>query len=186
MKCEIAKWLVSSARNRGRNLPGPVSRHLGRCASCRDFARFTLALSETARRDGRDYLEKIPSPETDGLLDKSPAGAKPSLSPRPPARRLWIPASVAAAGLVLTALLIFLPTAPSRKTTLWEEIAELKKLPVSGEAIRSLAAGAESPLAQEYDSLVKSAASAARAIQASLDLIIGFETQPGRAGRRPA
>lgn len=186
MTCGIAKWLVSSARNRGRDLPGPVSRHLVRCTSCRDFARFTLALSETASRDGRAYLEKIPSPETGTVLGKSPAKARPSLSPRPPVRRLWIPASVAAAGLVLIAVLIFRPASPPRETALWDEVAELKKFSVSGGAIRSWAAEAESPLDQEYESLMKAAASAARAIQASLDLKLGPETRRGRAGGGPA
>jgi hypothetical protein len=186
MKCGIVKWLISSARNRGRNLPGPVSRHLVRCSSCREFARFSRVLSETAGREARAFLEKIPAPETGGLLEKSPARTRPGPSSRRDARRLWIPASVAAAGLVLTALLIFRPAAPPRENASPDEVAEFKKLAFSGGAILNLVTEPKSPLDQEYESLKKAADSAVRVILASLDFKIGSEIRGGRTGRGPA
>jgi hypothetical protein len=180
MRCGIAKWLVSAARDRRRDLPRPVKRHVERCASCREFARFTRAVSEAAGRDARAFLEKVPAPETGGFLDRSPARKKPAPAFPREARRPWVPASVAAAGLVLAALLILRP-AGEKPTP--DEVAEFKKLAFAGGAVMNLAAEAQSPLDREYESLKKSVDSACQTVLASLDFKIEPEAPRGRAGR---
>jgi hypothetical protein len=183
MRCGIVKWLVSSAANRGRNYSRPVRHHLERCPSCREFARFTLALSETAGRDARAYLEKMPVPEIGGLLDKSPDQARPLPFPRRSPKRFWIPASVGIAGLILAAILIFGPASLFRGKASPEEVAEFKKLAFSGGAIVTSAAEAPSSIDQEYESLKKAADSAVRSVLVSLDFKIKPEARGSRAGR---
>jgi len=169
MKCRIIKRLVSSAANKRRDFSRPVRRHLERCSSCREFARFSLTLSQTAARDARTFLEHIPAPETAGLLDKSPAHAGSAPPARRFSRRPWIPASVGAAGLILAALLVFRPAPIFRKSVSPDEVAEFKKIAFSGGAIVNAAVETPSPLDREYKSLKKAVDSAVQTLLSSLD-----------------
>ena len=181
MKCGLAQWLVSSASDRNRPLPRWVRRHSDRCPSCRDFIRFAELLDDRARRDAFNLLETIEEPRISGLPDRIPAGARPDATLRPTARRIWIRAAAtsAAAALILAAIMIFRPFSPAltpiSATSLWEEVAPLKKLPVQGGAIHTWAVEAESPLDREYENLKKALSSAARVIQSRLDLKIGSD-----------
>jgi hypothetical protein len=169
MKCRIIKRLVSSAANGRRDLSRPVRRHLERCSACREFARFSLALSQTAARDARALLERIPAPETAGLLEKSPAPTGSARSVRRFSRRTWIPASVGASGLILAALLVFRPAPIFKESVSPDEVAEFKKIAFSGGTLVNAAIEAPSPLDQEYKSLKKAVDSAVQTLLDSLD-----------------
>ena len=169
MKCRIVKRLVSSAGNRHRDLSRPMRRHIESCPSCREFARFSLALSQRAARDARAFLEHIPAPETHGLFDKLPAQGESLPSGRRFSWRTWIPASAGAAAFILAALLVFQPIPIFREKVSPDEVAEFKKLAFSGGAIVNLAIETQSPLGQEYESLKKAVDSAFETFLASLD-----------------
>ena len=179
MKCGLAQWLVSSASDRHRSLPRWVRRHADRCPSCLDFIRFAGLLDGRARRDAYNLLETIEDPRIAGIPDRIPAGARPDAILNPTARRIWIRAAATsgAAALILAAIMIFRPTSPAltpiSATSLWEEVAPLKKLPVQGGAIHAWVVEAESPLDREYENLKKALSSATRVIQSRLDLRIG-------------
>jgi len=169
MKCRIIKRLVSSAGDRRRDLPRPVRRHLERCSSCREFARFSLTLSQTAAHDARTYLERIPAPETTGLLDRWPDRSASVPSALPSFRRFWIPVSAGAAALILGALLVFQPVPLFREKASPAEVAEFKKIAFSGGVLVNAAVETPSPLDQEYENLKKAVDSAVQTLVVSLD-----------------
>lgn len=45
MFCFLYKWMISRARDLGRELSGPVTNHIRRCRACREFDRFSQSLA---------------------------------------------------------------------------------------------------------------------------------------------
>ena len=57
MFCSIYKWYISRALDSGKPPSGPVGRHIRRCASCREFARFSESLENRCVKDVPGFLD---------------------------------------------------------------------------------------------------------------------------------
>lgn len=58
MFCFIYKWMISGAMDTGKEMPGIVRRHLGRCESCHAFARMGQALDTRLKQDASELLKE--------------------------------------------------------------------------------------------------------------------------------
>jgi hypothetical protein len=107
MFCSFHKWHISYCIDTGKKRPAVLRRHLERCASCRDFARFALSLEERSKPDPGTISREKQESLNNRIIRKIRTTPLPhkSLS----LRRKWIPVLSAAAVLGVVLVLILNP-----------------------------------------------------------------------------
>ncbi len=185
MLCCLTRWAISRSEDRGGKAPRWADRHAARCASCRDFARFTASLGSRLRAEKGALLDAAP----DFPLDRAgwARGEKGAKVRIPFGRRLVLhplPAGAAAVAVLAAAFVLFrivprepAPT-PADRAAARDAFQSLVAAPGGwGEAL----AGAESSLEKERRILKESFSSAVEYLQARLNIRIE-RRQPPRSG----
>ena len=183
MICNLTRWLISRAEDRGKEMPRFAERHAARCEACRDYALFAASLSSRLAGEAPSFLAVAPDSPLDPTAWVPEEGA--GRGTRAPFRRRFVlhPFPAAAAGLVVaaSALILFLVVRPGPGLTSAEKqavIASLKSVAAAPAEFRLAAAEAESSLAKERQILERSVVSAVEFLQARLNIRVERKHEP--------
>lgn len=176
MFCNLTRWLISRAEDRGKERPRFAERHAVRCGACREYARFTTSLSVRLSAETSEFLAKAP----DSPLDPAAWAAEGAgRGTRAPFRRRFVlhPFPAAAAVLVVAASALVLFLVVRREPALtsaekWAVIASLKSVTAAPDELQGAVAEAESALVKERQILEKSVVSAVDYLQVRLNIRI--------------
>ena len=184
MICNLTRWLISRAEDRGKEMPRFAERHAVRCGACRDYALFAAALSSRLSGETPAFLAEAP----DSPLDPAAWAAEgDGRGTRADFRRRFVlrpfPAAAAALVVVVSALIIFrvVGRGPGPGLTSAEKqavIASLKSVAAAPAEFRLAAAEAESSLAKERQILERSVLSAVEYLQARLNIRVERKQVP--------
>jgi len=170
MWCSIYKWKISRALDSGRPPAGLTRRHLDRCGSCRDYARFEEELGRRLTKDAAAFIECAGT----SLGEKVSAAIgrrteSPPLS-RPKPIRLK-PALAAAALLAIVGIsLVWVVTSRPAKMPPLGPLFELARPRAH---LGNAALRAESPLQEEILGWKQAFRSAADYLKARFDIKLG-------------
>ena len=182
MFCNLTRWLISRAEDRGKEMPRFAERHAARCEACREYALFAASLSSRLSGETPAFLAKSP----DSPLDPAAWAAEGAgRGTGAPFRRRFVlhPFPTAAVVLVVaaSALVLFLVVRREPALTSAEKravIASLKSV-VAAPAEFSLAVEeVGSPLAKERQILERSVVSAVEYLQTRLNIRIERKETP--------
>lgn len=182
MFCNLTRWLISRAEDRGKKMPRFAERHAVRCEACREFARFTTSLSVCLSAETSEFLAQAP----DSPLDPAAWAAEGSgRGTRAPFRRRFVlhpfPAAAAVLVVAASALVLFLVVRPGPGLTSAEKravIVSLRSVTSAPAEFRGAVAQAESSLAKERLILEKSVLSAVEYLQTRLNISIERKEMP--------
>ncbi|MCX6568805.1 MAG: hypothetical protein NT147_07130 [Candidatus Aminicenantes bacterium] len=182
MFCNLTRWLISRAEDRGKEMPRFAERHAARCGACREYARFAASLSERLSGEAPAFLAVAPdSPLAPAAWTDEEAG-RGTLAPL---RRRFLsnpfPAAAAVLLVAASALVLFLVVRPGPGLTSAEKqavIASLKSVAAAPAEFRVAVAEVESPLARERQILERSVLSAVEYLQAHLNIRIERKETP--------
>ena len=170
MWCAFYKWRISQGLDSGKPPAGLTRRHLTKCGSCREYARFAEDLGQRLTKDAAAVIESADS----SLAEKVSAAlgrraGSPALS-RPRHIRLK-PALAAAATLgVIGITLTWVVTSRPARVPPLDPLFELARPQAHiGKALER----AESPLHQEMGEWEQALRSAADYLKARLDIKLG-------------
>jgi hypothetical protein len=182
MFCNLTRWLISRAEDRGKEMPRFAERHAARCEACREYALFAASLSSRLSGETPAFLAKSP----DSPLDPAAWAAEGAgRGTGAPFRRRFVlhPFPTAAVVLVVaaSALVLFLVVRREPALTSAEKLAVIASLKsvVAAPAEFSLAvAEVGSPLAKERQILERSVVSAVEYLQTRLNIRIERKETP--------
>jgi len=183
MFCNLTRWLISRAEDRGKEMPRFAERHAARCGACREYALFTASLSSRLSGETPAFLAAA----LDSPLD--PAAWVPEegtgRGTRADFRRRFVlrpfPAAAAVLVVAASALVIFLVVRREPALTSAEKravIASLKSVTAAPAEFRVAVAEAESSLTRERVILERSVLSAVEYLQARLNIRIEKKETP--------
>lgn len=182
MFCNLTRWLISRAEDRGKEMPRFAERHAAKCGTCREYARIAASLSERLSGEAPAFLAKAPDSP---LAPAAWAAEEAGLGTRAPFRRRHLAHPFPAAAAVLLAaasgLVLFLVVRPGPGLTSAEKqavIASLKSVAAAPAEFRVAVAEVESPLARERQILERSVLSAVEYLQARLNIRIERKQTP--------
>jgi hypothetical protein len=176
MFCNLTRWLISRAEDRGKTTPRFAERHAAKCGACGEYSRFAASLSERLSGEAPAFLAKAPdSPLATAAWTAEEAG----LGTLAPFRRRFLahpfPAAAAVLVVAASALILFLVVRREPALTSAEKlavIASLKSVAAAPAEFRLAVAEVESPLAKERQILERSVLSAVEYLQAHLNIRI--------------
>lgn len=182
MFCNLTRWLISRAEDRGKEMPRFAERHAARCEACREYASFTMSLSSRLSGENPAFLAQAP----DSPLDPSAwSAAGAGRGPRVPFRRRLglhpFPAAAAVLVVAASALVLFLVVRREPALTSAEKravIASLKSVTAAPDGFQGMVTEAESSLARERQILESSVASAVEYLQARLNIKFERKHEP--------
>jgi len=176
MICIISKWLISSALDTHREVPGFLRPHINRCAACQDFIHLSQTLEKRAAEDAKFAIKETP----DSLQEKV---KEQPLQPVEQIRLTWrqprklIPVvSVSLAVFLLAVFLLFQPFQTPSPSLGMDSFFMFGRDSLPGGTLQKLASQIESPYDAEWNSLKKNVKSAADHLRAQLD----FTIQPNK------
>lgn len=188
MLCKLTRRMISRAEDRGLALPGFAARHAGRCASCREFARFAASLGDRLaaelpgvlarapeERPGTSFAAEVAGPGRGdaGATARGPRARRPLLRPLPAAAAVLI---VAAGALVLFRVV---PRTPSPSPAAGEAArAAIRSISAAPADLPALIGSAESSLAGERAVLERSVRSALDYLSVRLNIRIERRDDP--------
>jgi len=183
MICNLTRWLISRAEDRGKETPRFAERHAVRCEACREYALFAASLSARLAGEAPSFLAAAPDSPLDPAAWVPVEGAgRGTLAPF---RRRFVfhpfPAAAAALVVVVSALIIFRVVGRGPGLTSAEKqavIASLKSVAAAPAEFRLAAAEAESSLAKERQILERSVVSAVEYLQARLNIRVERKQMP--------
>jgi len=182
MFCNLTRWLISKAEDRGKRTPRFAERHAARCGACREYALFAASLPSRLSGETPAFLAKAPdSPLNPAAWPAEGAGLG---TPAPFRRRLVLrPFTAAAAVLVVaaSALILFLVVFREPALTSTEKlavIASLKSVAAAPAEFRLAVEEVGSPLAKERQILERSVVSAVEYLQARLNIRVERKQVP--------
>jgi len=176
MFCNLTRWMISRAEDRGKKMPGFAARHAGRCRTCREYSGFAESLSSRLAKDTSSFLARIqdfvPEPSA-----PSAENAERATQERRRRRLAFHPFPAAAAALVVLASALILTLIARRESApspLEKEAALAILKSVSGvpAELQGAVVEAESSLANERLILEKSVLSAVEYLRARLNIKI--------------
>jgi hypothetical protein len=177
MPCSIYRRRISRSLDSGRPLTGRVERHLLRCASCREFAGRSQEIGRLLARQAASLLQVPATSLEDGIRRRLGEAVE---APAPASRkRLRLGPALAAAGalgIVTLTIIGVVSSRPGRMPPLDPPLSLESPAAYLEIAFRR----AESPYEEELRALKQAWSSAARALQASLEVDLG----EGPSGRR--
>jgi len=176
MFCNLTRWLISRAEDRGKEMPRFAERHSARCGACREYALFTASLSSRLSGETPAFLAKAPDSPLDPAVWTAEGAGRGT---RADFRRRFVlrpfPAAAAVLVIAASALVIFLVVRREPALTSAEKravIASLKSVTAAPAEFRVAVAEAESSLTRERVILEKSVLSAVEYLQARLNIRI--------------
>ncbi|MCX6571237.1 MAG: hypothetical protein NT006_07470 [Candidatus Aminicenantes bacterium] len=178
MFCNLTRWLISRAEDRGKKMPRFAERHAAQCGACREYARFTTSLSARLSTETPEFLAKAPDSPWDPAAWAAEGAGRGT---RAPLRRRFVlhpyPAAAAVLVVAASALVFFLVVRPGPGPGLTsaekqEVIASLKSVTAVPAEFRGAIAEAESSLAKERLILENSVLSAVEYFQTRLNIRI--------------
>lgn len=182
MFCNLTRWLISRAEDRGKKMPRFAERHAAQCGACREYARFTTSLSARLSTETPEFLAKAPDSPLDPAAWAAEAAGRGT---RAPFRRRFVlhpfPAAAAVLVVAVSALVLFLLVRPGPRLTSAEKqevIASLKSVTAVPAEFRGAVAAAESSLAKERLILENSVLSAVEYLQTRLNIRIERKEAP--------
>lgn len=182
MFCDLTRWLISRAEDRGKGMPRFAERHAARCGACREYALFSASLSSRLSGETPAFLAKAPNSPSDPAAWATEGTGRGTGSPF---RRRFVlrpfPAAAAVLVVAASALILFLVVRPGPGLTSAEKhavIASLKSVAAAPAEFRMAVAEAESPLARERQILERSVASAVEYLQVRLNIKIERKDTP--------
>ena len=130
MICNLTRWLISRAEDRGKEMPRFAERHAARCEACREYALFTASLSSRLSGEARSFLAKSPDSPLDPAAWAAEEGA--GRGTRAPFRHRFVlrpfPAAAAVLVVAASALVIFLVVRREPALTSAEKLAVIASL----------------------------------------------------------
>ena len=183
MICNLTRWLISRAEDRGKEMPRCADRHAARCGACREYALFAASLSERLSGEAPSFLAAAPDSPLDPAAWVPEEGA--GRGTRAPFRRRFVlhpfPAAAAVLVVAASALVLFLVVRREPALTSAEKravIASLKSVSTAPAEFRVAVAEAESLLARERQILERSVLSAVEYFQARLNIRVERKQAP--------
>lgn len=183
MICNLTRWLISRAEDRGRETPRFAERHAARCGTCREYALFAASLAARLAGEAPSFLAAAPDSPLDPAAWAPEEGA--GRGTRAPFRRRFVlrpfPAAAAVLVVAASALVIFLVVRREPALTSAEKrevIASLKSVTAAPAEFRLAVAEAESSLARERQILERSVLSAVEYLQTRLNIRIERKETP--------
>jgi hypothetical protein len=182
MFCNLTRWLISRAEDRGKEMPRFAERHAARCEACREYALFAASLSSRLSGETPAFLAKSPDSPLDPAAwaaEGDGRGTRASFR-----RRLVLrpfPAAAAVLVVAASALILFLIVRPGPGLTSSEKlavIASLKSVVAAPAEFRLAVEDVGSPLAKERQILERSVLSAVEYLQARLNIRIERKQEP--------
>lgn len=184
MFCNLTRWLISRAEDRGKERPLFAERHAARCEACREYALFAASLSSRLSGETPAFLAKSP----DSPLDPAAWAAEgDGRGTRAPFRRRFVlypfPAAAAVLVVAASALVLFLVVRPGPGPGLTSAekqavIASLKSVAAAPAEFSLAVEEVGSPLARERQILVRSVVSAVEYLQTRLNIRIERKQEP--------
>ncbi len=182
MFCNLTRWLISRAEDRGKKTPRFAERHAERCGACAEYARFAASLSARLSAETPGFLARTP----DFAVELAgSAGQDAGRGARVPGRRPILlrpfPAAAAALVVVVSALVLFRVVLREPALTLAEKkaaIASLKSVTAAPDELQGIVAEGESTLAKERLILEKSVLSAVEYLQTRLNIKVERKYSP--------
>jgi hypothetical protein len=171
MLCSWYKWRISKALDFGQTRSRTMDRHLDRCPGCREFARFSAALSGKSRTDLPAFLDGDFRDLTQNIM--SGLGRT---NPSPPTRRRHprlIP--VASTAFIAAAVLIAVAFFPSSAPPSMSELKPLAPWESAQTAFSEVLENVESPYRDELEYLRHSLSASAEFFQVFWDIRLGGE-----------
>ncbi|MCJ7487675.1 MAG: hypothetical protein MUQ25_16140, partial [Candidatus Aminicenantes bacterium] len=176
MICNLTRWLISRAEDRGKAMPRFAERHAVGCEACREYALFAASLSARLSGEAPSFIAAAP----DSPLDPASWAAEGTgRGTRAPFRRRFVlrpfPAAAAALFVIASALILFRVVGREPALTSAEKqavVASLKSFAAAPAEFRVAVAEAESALTKERQILEKSVVSAVEYLQARLNIRI--------------
>jgi hypothetical protein len=182
MFCNLTRWLISRAEDRGKRMPRFAERHAARCEACREFGLFAASLSSRLSGETPSFLAKSPASPLDPAAWAAEGNGHGTGAPF--RRRFALhpfPAAAAVVVVAASALILFLVVRREPALTSAEKravIASLKSVAAAPAEFRLAVAGAESSLAKERQILERSVLSAVEYLQARLNIKIERKNTP--------
>jgi hypothetical protein len=169
MFCSVYKWYISRSLDSGKSLPGLVSRHIRRCASCRQFAQFSESLENRLVKDVPGFLDgydKSLNEKNISTLTKHP---HPKRAPK--RRPALIPVLAAASAvLVISIVIVWLVLPSSDRITPLNQLAQLR---ISKTSFENALVKIDSPYEEELTELKQTLKATADFLLSRVDIKIG-------------
>jgi len=183
MFCNLTRWLISRAEDRGKELPRFAERHAARCGACREYALFAASLTARLAGEAPAFLAAAPDSPLDPAAWVPVEGAGRGTGA--PFRRRFVlhpfPAAATVLVVAASALVIFLVVRREPALTSAEKlavIASLKSVVSAPAEFRVAVEEVGSPLAKERQILERSVLSAVEYLQARLNIRIEKKNPP--------
>jgi len=183
MICNLTRWLISRAEDRGKEMPRFAERHAARCEACREYALFAASLAARLAGEAPSFLAAAPDSPLDPAAWVPEEGA--GRGTRAPFRRRFFlhpfPAAAAVLVVAASALILFLVVRREPALTSAEKLAvivSLKSVAAAPAEFRLAVEEVGSPLAKERQILERSVLSAVEYLQARLNIRIERKQAP--------
>lgn len=173
MFCHIYKWLLSKAWDKNQTITGVLDRHLRRCASCREYARFLESLHHRFTQDTTDLLKTSPSALNERIISALDMDIKPKAAKT--VKPFMLPALAASlAALIIVAGLIF-KIAPFQRG---EPVGlAFPRFDIPTTSVENFLQEIESPYEEEFLDLKETMKSTAEFLISRLDVNLGKRQQ---------
>jgi hypothetical protein len=182
MFCNLTRWLISRAEDRGKERSRFAERHAAQCGASRDNALFAASLSSRLSGETPAFLAKAPDSPLDPAAWTAEGAGRGT---RAPFRRRFVlhpfPGAAAVLVVIVSALILFRVVRREPALTSAEKLAvitSLKSIAAVPADFRVAVAEAESPLTRERLILEKSVLSAVEYLQARLNIRIERKETP--------
>jgi len=182
MICNLTRWLISRAEDRGKKMPRFAERHAVRCEACREYTLFAASLSVRLAGEAPSFLAVAPdSPLNPAAWTDEGNGRGTAAHFR---RRFVLhpfPAAAAVLVVAASALILFMVVRREPALTSTEKlavIASLKSVAAAPAEFRLAVEEVGSPLAKERQILERSVVSAVEYLQARLNIRIERKQAP--------
>jgi hypothetical protein len=165
--------LLSKSWDKNQTITGFLNRHLRRCASCREYARFLESLHHKFTQDTPNLLKTSPSALNERIISALDKDIKPKTTKT--ARPFMLPALAASlAALIIVAGLIFKIT-PFQKG---EPVGSaFPRFDIPTAPVENFLQEMESPYEEEFLDLKETMKSTAEFLISRLDVNLGNQQQ---------
>ena len=170
MWCNIYRFMISHAADRGCRPSSLTLRHIERCDSCGRFYEHCLLMAVNLKCDIDDR-----TPEQPGEYVQRVIAAIPERTTLQERRVRFRPLAAACIGLPLIAAAVFFAVRPDKTVKHFSQKTAVQQIP-AGEILAVLNQPLADPLSGELKQIADEAESAARFIVACVNVDIGGET----------
>ena len=171
MFCHIYKWLISKAWDKEKSSSGFLDRHLRRCASCREYARFLESIHHRFAQDTHDFLTPSHPALNEKIISALDKDIKHKTLNKKATRPIMLPA-IAASLLVLIIMVgLIFKVSPFQNRVPAE--SSFPRLDIPTAPVINFFSEMESPYEKEFLDLKETVKSTAAFLISRLDVNIG-------------